>query len=313
MGDVVFRANTTQGIALEYCCDGLVTVDFSRYPPLVKEEAEHEKAQQSGTLRGTFIDSSSFILRRTEILNAHSLCLKSAAASVQKIMLPTVVVSPHDVVHLAGAADQPQGVGFKNLWDSYRYTARHFGEYIPGVTLGFDPRIAGRVFIVQEATLADAVSRLGKCVEADDGRALKLCALLNFAVGSLEDHDYSRCLVTCWGVIEALLSKRWDNYLLGIADRDEGGGKKFINKERRGKLTSNDYTASIIIENLSLLDKLTFQEYSVIEIVRKARNKWMHELTDVPMDKALMALRASSMLYHSEFKVELPEGVALRL
>jgi hypothetical protein len=79
------------------------------------------------------------------------------------------------------------------------------------------------------------------------------------------------------------------------------------------KLNSTDYTASIITESLSLLGQLSFEEYSRSEIVRRARNSWMHNLADVPMDKAEVALKVSSSLFRARFKVELPEATSLQL
>ena len=140
-----------------------------------------------------------------------------------------------------------------------------------------------------------------------------MCALLNFAIGGLEDHDYARCLITCWVAIEALLNKRWNEYINNISHQTVDNGTKFINKNRMRKLKSHDYTASVMTEILSLSGRLSFQEYELIEIVRKTRNDWMHNLKDVSIDNAQIALRASSMLFHSKFDVELPAATSLRL
>ena len=314
MADTVLQCSTKHGILIDHACDGLIVFDFKKYRPLASEEAQQDIERRSGSVSNMdFQASSSFILRRTEIMNAHSICLKAAIRERQKFGIPATWVSPHGVVHMSDANDSLQSVSFKSQWDSYQYSARYGSQYGASLPPQFDPRVGLRSLVVVEESLRDAVDRLESCVEKVNDGALKLCSLINLAVNSLEDHDYPRCLVTCWVVIEAFLNKKWQDYLRQCTSRDVSGGRTFINKDRFKKLTSNDYTASIITENLSLVGKLSFEEYSLVEEVRRTRNKWMHELADVPIDKASIALRAAAELFKSEFSVELPSGTSLRL
>jgi hypothetical protein len=314
MGEPVFQRTTKHGILIDHACDGLIVFDFKKYSPLASEEAQQELSRRSENPQMLDFESlSSFILRRTEIMNAHSICLKASIAAKQNYGVPATGISPHSVLHISDVDDPTESVGFKRQWDSYRYSARYISQYNQGLPAEFDPRVGHRFIVVSTDTLQDAADRLEKCVDKESDGALKLCGLGNLAVSSLEDHDYPRCLVTCWVVIEAFLNKKWKTYLnegraLKVSDE-----RIFINKNRFEKLTSTNYTASIIIENLSLLGKLSFEEYVIIEDVRKARNKWMHELKDVQLSSAQTALRAAAELFKSEFTVELPIGTGLRL
>ena len=48
MGEVVFHAQTKQGISVEYSSDGLAVFDFREYLPLSEEEKNPERTQLSG-------------------------------------------------------------------------------------------------------------------------------------------------------------------------------------------------------------------------------------------------------------------------
>lgn len=314
LADVVHQNVTKQGIVIEYCCDGLIVFDFKKYPALATEEARKELGQRNpDTTLEPFEALSSFILKRTEVLNAYSLCLKASILAKLAFNVPAVGISPHNMIHMSNPDDPSKGVSFKSKSDSYQYSARYVSQYNSGIPAEFDSRNSHKSLIVGKDTLDDAMKRLEKCLEMEAEGALELCSLINFAICSLEDHDYPRCLVTCWVVIEAFLNRRWRTHLHHISTRKVGSKKKFINSHRMKKLTSNNYTASIITESLSLMGKLSFEEYQLIEEVRRARNKWMHELAKVPLEHAMSAVKTTSLLFNSEYEVELPTGTSLSL
>lgn len=313
MADVVLRSTTKHGVVIEHSCDGLVVFDFTRYPPLAAEEVRQELENQNVSPRINFQNLSSFMLRRTEIMNAHALCLKTSIVTKQNVYVAATNISPHGVLHISNTDGAPKAISFKRQLDSYRYSARLKSQYNPRLLVLFDPRIGHRMCFVSEETICDAVKCLEKCMEQERNGALKFCSMINYAISSLEDHDYPKCLVTCWVVIEAFLNKKWIAHLESVRALKTPEGEVEMSKQRIKKLTSNDYTASIITENLSLLGCLSFEQYALIEEARRARNKWMHELADVPINTAQNALKVASLLFKSEFAVELPTGTSLRL
>ena len=97
-----------------------------------------------------------------------------------------------------------------------------------------------------------------------------------------------------WAIVEALIHKRWTSHIAGAPG---------MNSDRRQKLTGRDYTASVKIEMLALAGRLTSEEYANAEVVRKARNKWMHELRPVTSSTANYAAGLAARLYQNDFSI----------
>lgn len=114
-------------------------------------------------------------------------------------------------------------------------------------------------------------------------------------------------------MIEALIYRKWQNHLNEIAENEILDDQKFINKARMKKLEGSQCTASIVTEILSLMGKLSFKDYLLIEEIRKARNKWMHDLSPAPMEKAIKSFQSACNLFYSEYCIKLPDGVGLRI
>jgi hypothetical protein len=51
-----------------------------------------------------------------------------------------------------------------------------------------------------------------------------------------------------------------------------------MTRDRKKKLLGRDYTASVMVEMLELHGQLTGSLYKNLEIARKARNNWAHDM-----------------------------------
>lgn len=99
-----------------------------------------------------------------------------------------------------------------------------------------------------------------------------------------------------WTVIEQILGKIWSNYAAGLS------------KIRREKLLSIGITASVRIEMLYSLGYIDDAVYKEVEIARKARNKWVHEMRAPTYANLLASIKVVERLMHSEYgiAIELP-------
>ena len=67
-------------------------------------------------------------------------------------------------------------------------------------------------------------------------------------------------------------------------------------KDRRSKLAGRDYTASVMVEMLELNGVLNHDLFRKLEVARKARNKWAHEMREPREGEVWACLSAVELL-----------------
>jgi len=306
LSDIVFEDQLPCGIHVRAYCDGLFLFDFRGVDGFTHEPAPEQL--------DSFENTALLRLERTEVLNAHVVCLRDSLSRLQNWGLPYQSVTPHDLVSHAADDDPRKGVGFKSARDADLHMARYATAYVPWYPKTFDRRIQGRFLKIETDTIADSFSRLQNLIAFDSKLPLRLASLYNFAIVSLQDHDYPRSLITSWAIIERLLDEKWATYIAEHRKREiDGEQTVFINADRVKKLKGSDYTASIRTEVLSLLDCLSFDAYKKVENARRVRNGWMHELKNVCISDAKEAIQVTAELFNSVYGFKLPSVVSLSL
>lgn len=99
-------------------------------------------------------------------------------------------------------------------------------------------------------------------------------------VKSLADYkmgNYTISLTNSWFIIERLLNNKWEKCLNKInIEIDEN--KKRINRDRMKNLTDgNNFTISTIINIMELNGEISFNDFEILDKIRKKRNKIAHE------------------------------------
>lgn len=306
LADVVHDAQLPCGLHVRAYCDGLILFDFANAEGFTPEPSPEEL--------NSFEETALLRLERTEVLNAHVVCLRRSLSQLQKWGLPFQSVTPHDLLSHSADDDPHHGIGFKSDRDADLHMARYASAYVPLYPKTFDRRIQGRMLTIETATLTDSFEQLQRLMAFDSKTPLRLASLFNFAIVSLQDYDYPRSLITLWAIIERLLDAKWTEYIGSQRKRNiDGEETVFINSDRVKKLDGRDYTASVRTEVLSLLDCLSFDAYKKMESVRRARNGWMHELRDVKMSDAAEAVQVAAELFDSVYRFQLPTGVSMSL
>lgn len=79
-----------------------------------------------------------------------------------------------------------------------------------------------------------------------------------------------------------------------------------MSRERRKKLTGRDYTASVVIEVLELEGIISHDLYRELEIARKCRNKWMHEMASPKASEVKVCVSAAFHLVRRVWGIDLP-------
>jgi len=120
------------------------------------------------------------------------------------------------------------------------------------------------------------------------------------------ERRFGEALVLAWGVCEQLISKSWNEHIAAREKQDP----TYMPKDRKKKLIGRDYTASVMVENLELTGRIDHELYRRLEVARKARNKWAHEMR-APKDRevGITIMAMQEMLTRDiGFRLELQAG-----
>jgi hypothetical protein len=110
-------------------------------------------------------------------------------------------------------------------------------------------------------------------------------------------------IILSWSAIEQISSIIWKSMIFDENSHD--GTSKRVNKSRLQKLDGRDYTASVQIEILELKGKVNFETYSNLEIARKARNAWAHNLKQPSNSDIGACMDALNALFDKVFDLKL--------
>jgi|GEM_PF-5748189 len=258
-----------------------------------------------------FIDPSEFledvtnpihieaVLKKTRLLNVHLACLYAALTKLNRMALPKMLLTPQELLSsrsiedgltmspMSSTAAQTHYINsgsFANSELAWIHVKRHQIIPIEVVRLSFD--IFSEILTNENEYLIDMVE------------------LILRGVKYYEDHDYNSSLIMYWAVIEKIINTIWNNFLESQRNRPTGTNQKFINRARKEKLTGIDYTISNIIEYLSLLNLVSFSLYRDLNIVRTARNKWIHDLKAVDQETCTTAYFTVTKLFKAMFNLD---------
>ena len=222
---------------------------------------------------------------RIEYMNAFLLALTSAMSTVQQHGAP--IQEPCDPWHHLR--------GFYNgaSW-----------EVMTANTLYQFPAEARHV-VLRLDTFEDAIGVMQACEATFGTSSVTLLSLVYMACYQYRRHQFASAHLIAWCAVESLVNIIWRNFLADAklqTKKDETTGKETtegftaINAERKKMLTSNDYTASIMSQVLSLAGKIDDELLNRLNEARKARNEFAHSLVPVTSDKSSKTIQLATDL-----------------
>lgn len=166
---------------------------------------------------------------------------------------------------------------------------------------------------VPENIIEAAVDMTNAAIAKDFRDVAILAELLLHSFCLRESGKYEASHISAWTITERCLNELWNTHLRELNNKhtSPGSEEKFINSERKQKLTGRDFTASIISEFLSLAGMLPFDKYKLVSRVRKTRNEWLHKLHVIERADAAEAIVLSQSMLRTAgvFDVEIPFNV----
>jgi hypothetical protein len=292
-----YRADLPVGITVKVFREGMFIFDLTIWLA---------SRAQSGL---DLADIKAVLLGMTTVLNNHLACLYTALDAHQHIAIEKMVISPADLIFL-DAID-----GSTKTTSLTRAAPFAFARTLVDYTINYkaDWTKVLRENIIEIESVRNSFNLLSNIVRHQDADILRFVDLYTRGCKAIEDHDYSRCLVTAWTISEILLQKLWDKYIeLNLTREIDGKKVQFIDKARKERLDDGrTFSASVITEILSLTDTIPFSLYRDLSIVRKKRNDWMHSMKSVSEKDAELSISVSERMIETTYGINIHIPVIL--
>ena len=166
--------------------------------------------------------------------------------------------------------------------------------------------------LVSMDIVSEAIDLTDAALVTQSNDAAILGELLLHAFELHDSGKYEASHISAWTIVERCMNQIWHSHLDNaerkhancLIDTDE----KFINSDRRKKLTGRDFTASVVSEILSLSDLLPFKQYRLTCDVRQTRNDWLHKLRAIDRSDSGKAISLARFMlqYSNVLDVDIP-------
>ena len=242
--------------------------------------------------------AQSFAVLRAQVMNAHQACLTTSEFQVKR----------------RGAA-----MGFPvNAWNtikSLKWNAQHpyydDTEDIHALArnvLNNKDHISRQHPLqrrsIELEVIEHSLALLDHLLKDDDVVLVQIVEAAYLAACRNQEKRFGEAIVVGWGVCEQLIIAAWNKML---DERQLHNIETFgMPKHRREKLNGRDYSASVMVEMLEVNGQLDRELYRKLEIARKARNNWVHQMrapkeseSDICILAAVQLLKLVKSIYLS--------------
>lgn len=277
---IAYRRVLNCGIEVRVQRDGLFLFDFQSWPlaPQIVIPG-YTKPNPNGPYTVPAMHSKAkdkaeeYAVRRAQLMNAHQACLTTAENLVMRrgaaMGFPVTAWNTHKAISFAAKPSYHDDI------EDIHAMAHNVLNNKDGVDRArpLHRRVLELPVIEESFRLLDLILKdpTGKAIQLVEGAYIAACRN--------REKRFGEAVVISWGVCEQLVSLAWKRFL--DSKRTDPGR---VNKDREDKLTGRDYTASVRVEMLELAGVFDHELYRRLEIARKARNKWAHEMR-VPKER----------------------------
>lgn len=178
-------------------------------------------------------------------------------------------------------------------------TQMYFGiPKLPPSNLGNDckcPRLRANV-------IDKSFSDLNIALSEGSGSLLRALEFHKLSHHRMQDQRFSESLVLSWTICENMIDILWKRMIDDIAS---SGEDRMTKNRSRNLRDSSAFTASVRIEILELANQLPIEHAEDLNNVRRARNKWLHELANVDEKICLDATTICAHLISYVFRLKI--------
>jgi hypothetical protein len=270
------RKRLASGIEVKVQRDGLFLFDFSAWPlapitvipgyliPTLNGPHTIPREHSDAEIRAEDI-----AVFRAQVMNAHQACLTTSERMVMNrsamMGFPVNAWNTYKSLSLdvpLSYADDPEDIRAlaHNVLNNKDHIQRH--------------PISRRVLELR--TVEHSLDLLDAILLRNDPAIIQLVEAIYISGCRRREKRFGESVVIGWSVCEQLISIAW-KAMLNDARASEDGVER-MPRERRTKLTGRDYPASVMIEMLEINGRINHELYKGLDIARKARNGWAHEM-----------------------------------
>jgi hypothetical protein len=277
--DEIIRQVNVEDIGLAVTRDGMFIFDFSKWT-----HAELQKNQ--------IIDVDRRV-QQLEIINSFFFCLYCAIATrglvfpYQRWHIPIMRASHSNLLSTDG-----QGYGSAGLSDDFQLVLSRRRDIR-------QDRFISSPNVLKEKVLDIAIDLFSALWPNRDEKTFTFVDLMLAAHVAHFNLRYAEALSTSWLISETLISMLWSDYINQNRQRND---EVFISGKRAENLAEGrNYSASVQIEVLSLLNEIPYQTYQALTSARKARNDWIHGLEHVTVEQSDKAIVIAEELFRDRY------------
>ncbi len=299
---IVYRKKLECGIETRVQRDGLFLFDFSTWSiaPQITIPG-YTKANGNGPNRVPRFhtvaeeQAENYAVLRAQVMNAHQACLTTAERKVKQrsaaMGFPVTAWSTEKAITFRTPAS------YHDDTEDMHALARNVLNNSFGVLRRnpFDRRLIELEVIDYSMTLLDQI------LCNPEKQLMQLVESFYISACRVREKRFGEAIMLGWGVCEQLISVMWRDLISEI----KANTSDRMKNQRIKKLTSRDFTASVILEFLEIMGKVDHDLFRRLNIVRQARNKWAHELIPPKEDQAGICIRAIEQLMEKIIGVHL--------
>lgn len=277
--DVAWSGLGSEGVPIAALTNGFIVFEFDKSPTYSGGEIPPHDPVPLGTpppakLREAATRREELAFARVGYMNAFLKALSSAYSIVegraQPVQAPVSLDNYYIAILEAGG------------WQFYN-------DLAPKIDF---PKV--RNWVLKLETFDCAIQSMESCRIALGNQYIKALELAYVACHQYERHQFSSAHAIAWTVVEHLIFLLWD-HLQKETDSANGGHTKF-NNDRRKLLQGRDYSASVVIQFLSLANRIDDDILQRLNEARKTRNAFVHALAEVQATSAGNVIRLATDL-----------------
>ena len=272
---VIVESELDSGVKVRVLRDGTFLFDFSSWRlapqiviPAYKPPGTNVPHRLAVETDKALKAAEEFSVQRAKVMNVHQACLATSEQILRRMNDQMGI--PVDAQNTLKGQSFDDAVRYsENSTDVHslaRNTANNRYTVVPNRLL---PRRVVDIEVVEHS-----LKSLSHMLRQDDTALLQLIDSLYGAAQSYAERRSGEAAVVAWTVCEQLLSEAWVSLLNDTKSQGRMTGR------RRKKLEGTDYSASVKVEMLEIHGRIDYELYSRLEIARKARNGWVHELQE---------------------------------
>ncbi|HUW83634.1 MAG TPA: hypothetical protein VMZ31_12650 [Phycisphaerae bacterium] len=270
MNAEVFSATLQCGVSLKVSRQGLFVFDFAQWGP------------GSSALANNPLDNwEERVFTRMRVMNLFLACFYTSVHRIQKSTSGKLFIDYTTYIAARSFALDPRHVECDLRTRSVIKDAEAWHRRFKPVCTTVPGKVLHAAAEMTDAAIAQGFPGVAVLAE-----------LLLHAFYLHESGKYEGSHITAWTIAERCLRELWKTHLGQLDSQYTGADseEKFINSERKQKLTGGDFTASVISEKLSLAGVLPCDRYKLVSQVRKTRNAWLHDLHAIGREDAGKAI-----------------------